>query len=87
LEAAFAAAELTFRPAVEVGNLSLVRRFVAAGLGLAPVPTIAFSRRDSVREVRAVPLTGVPPVAYHRAVRAGVPLSATAERLLDLLTD
>ena len=32
-----ATADAPFRPAVEVGNLSLVRRFVASGLGLAPV--------------------------------------------------
>ena len=50
LEAAFAAARLAFRPAVEVGNLSLVRRFVAAGLGVAPVPAIAFSDRESLKE-------------------------------------
>ena len=43
VESAFDRAGLAFRPAVEVGNLSLVRRFVAAGLGVAPVPEIAFS--------------------------------------------
>ena len=85
LEQAFVSAGVAFRPAVEVGNLSLVRRFVAAGLGVAPVPQIAFSGRGATRGVRKLALTGVDPVAYHRAVRAGVPLPPIAQRLLDLL--
>ena len=85
VEAAFASARLAFRPAVEVGNLSLVRRFVAAGLGVAPVPAIAFARPDGAAGVELRRIAGVPPVTYHRAVRAGVPLSAVIQRLLDLL--
>jgi len=85
LEQAFVAAGVAFRPAVEVGNLSLVRRFVAAGLGVAPVPQIAFSGRGSMRGVRKLALSGIGPVGYHRAVRAGVPLPPIAQRLLDLL--
>ena len=85
LEQAFVAAGVAFRPAVEVGNLSLVRRFVAAGLGVAPVPQIAFSGRGSMRGVRKHALSGIGPVGYHRAVRAGVPLPPIAQRLLDLL--
>jgi len=87
VESIFAAAGLEFRPAVEVGNLSLVRRFVAAGLGVAPVPAVAFSPRDRFRGVRTLRFTGAPPVAYHRAIRAGAPLSATAHQLLELLAD
>jgi DNA-binding transcriptional LysR family regulator len=87
LEQAFAAARVPFHPAVEVGNLSLVRRFVAAGLGVAPVPSIAFSGREALTGVNCRRLGGVPPVHYHRAVRRGVPLSAATERLLDLIRD
>lgn len=85
LEAAFAAAGLTFRPAVEVGNLSLVRRFVAAGLGVAAVPAIAFTSPDSLKGVRSVRLRGVARLNYQRAVRAGAPLPEAAKRLLQLL--
>jgi DNA-binding transcriptional LysR family regulator len=85
LESAFAEAGVAFRPAVEVGNLSLVRRFVAAGLGVAPVPAIAFAERKSIRGVRRHALVGVAPVTYHRAVRAGVPLPSIAGRLMGLL--
>jgi DNA-binding transcriptional LysR family regulator len=87
LERAFRQAGVPFRPAVEVGNLSLVRRFVAAGLGLAPVPSIAFSHRDSLRGVCSRPLRGVPSLTYQRAVRRGVPSTAAAERLIALLRD
>jgi DNA-binding transcriptional LysR family regulator len=85
LETACAAARVPFRPAIEVGNLSLVRRFVAAGLGVAPVPAIAFEAGGGTAGVRRQRLAGVPPVTYYRAVRAGVPLSAMTERLLVLL--
>jgi DNA-binding transcriptional LysR family regulator len=85
VEEAFAAAGVPFRPAVEVGNLSLVRRFVAAGLGVAAVPSIAFPRAAGPGGVRRRPLRGVPPVVYRAASRAGVPLSQPAGRLLELL--
>jgi DNA-binding transcriptional LysR family regulator len=85
VETAFATAGLTLRPAVEVGNLSLVRRFVAAGLGLAPVPEVAFSTRESFKGVHGLRLTGVARVTYYRALRAGVPFSEPARRLLELL--
>lgn len=85
LEDAFAAAGVPFRPAVEVGNLSLVRRFVAAGLGVAPVPSIAFPRATRSQGVERRPLKGVPPIPYAVALRAGVPLSVAANRLIDLL--
>jgi len=84
LETAFARARVPFRPAVEVGNLSLIRRFVTAGLGVAPVPAIAFSPRDAPNLERK-PLGGVPAVRYDRVVRAGVPLPEVTRRLLELL--
>jgi len=84
LESAFAAAGVRFNAAVEVGNLSLVRRFVAAGLGAAPVPAIAFPP-GTIPGVERRPLVGVPPLAYDRAVRAGAPLPADLTRLLELL--
>jgi DNA-binding transcriptional LysR family regulator len=84
LEAAFERAGQPFRPAVEVGNLSLVRRFVAAGLGVAPVPAVAFGPRDAPGLERRR-LAGVDPVRYDRAVRAGVPLPEATLRLLELI--
>lgn len=85
LEEAFGAAGVPFRPAVEVGNLSLVRRFVAAGLGVAPVPAIAFAREGAQARSRRVRLRGVPPVPYGLARRAGVPPATHAARFIALL--
>jgi LysR family hydrogen peroxide-inducible transcriptional activator len=87
LEDVWSAAGIPFRPAVEVGNLSLVRRFVAAGLGVAPVPAIAFTSRGSDHGTRRSRLRGVPPVRYALARRAGVPLTPSADRLVELLRD
>ncbi len=83
VEASLAARGVPFRPAVVVGNLSLVRRFVAAGLGVAPVPAIAFASSGPGPAVERRRLRGIAPVGYHAAVRSGVPLSAGAERLLE----
>lgn len=85
IEAAFARAGTPFRPAVEVGSLSLVRRFVAAGLGVAPVPAIAFDGDDRASGVRAVGLAGFPAIAYRAFRRAGAPLPDAAVRLLGFL--
>ena len=84
-EAVLAAAGFPFRPAVEVGNLSLVRRFVAAGLGVAPVPAVAFRTRRSAQGIKTYRLAGLPPVSYLRAIRAGVPLPPLAGKLLELV--
>lgn len=81
LEEAFAAAGVPFKPAVEVGNLSLVRRFVEAGLGVGPVPAIAFGKLNRSR------LRGVPPVPYALARRTGVPPTAAASRFIELLKE
>ncbi len=86
LERAFAARGSTFRPALEVGNLSLVRRFVAAGLGVAPVPAVAFGNLDEGPRVERCRLAAVPAVRYERAVRRGVPIPRAASRLLELLS-
>ncbi len=83
LEAAFTRAGLRFQPAVEVGNLSLVRRFMITGLGVAPVPAVAFSRRARTARYTLLELTGVPPVRYAFAVRSGAPTPASVERLLE----
>ena len=85
LEDAFNAAGVPFRPAVEVGNLSLVRRFVAAGLGVAPVPAIAFAGGGPASGTTRRRLKGVPPLPYRFARRAGVPLTRAALRLVALL--
>jgi len=85
LEDAFNAAGVPFWPAVEVGNLSLVRRFVAAGLGVAPVPAIAFARDLGDPRLTRGRLRGVPPVSYGLARRVGVPLTEAAEQFVALL--
>jgi len=85
LESAFASAGLRFHPAVEVGNLSLVRRFVVAGLGVAAVPAIAFAGGENDPLLDRRRLNGIPPVNYQRAVRAGVPLPDLVRDFLDLL--
>jgi DNA-binding transcriptional LysR family regulator len=82
LEDALARAGIPFRPSVEVGNFSLVHRFVAAGLGVAPVPAIAIATRAPGRPVERRRLRGVPPVRYLRASRAGVPIPPPVHRLL-----
>jgi len=86
LDAAWRERGLNLRVAVEVGSYSLVRRFVAAGLGPAPVPAIAFAGEEEQGDgVSVRRLAGVGPVAWDVAVREGAPLPASAERLIDLL--
>lgn len=85
LERAFARRKLRFRPAVEVGNLSLVRRFVITGLGIAPVPEVAFSQRPRPARYTQVDLKGIDPVRYASAVRRGAPLPPPVEALLEQL--
>lgn len=85
LEDAFAAARVPFRPAVEVGNLSLVRRFVAAGLGVAPVPSVAFAGSAGMPATGRRPVAGIPAITYVVARREGVPLGAEARSFLGLL--
>lgn len=85
VEDAFNASGVPFRPAVEVGNLSLVRRFVSAGLGVAPVPAVAFARRGVDRGTKSCRIQGVPPLTYRLARRAGVPLTDAARHLVELL--
>ena len=82
IESAFAAKGLPFRPAIEVGNLALVRRFVAAGLGVALVPSIAFPSPTGV--IRR-PMKAIRPIAYSMALRSGVPPAEPTRRLLELL--
>lgn len=83
LETAFARNGLRLRPAVEVGNLSLVRRFVITGLGVAPVPAVAFSRRPRPARYALLEMSEVPEVRYAYAVRSGAPLPVSAQRLLE----
>ena len=86
VEDVFAREGIQAHAAVEVGNFSLVRRFVAAGLGVAPVPAVAFAGeagrapRVEVRRLRAFP-----PAAYARLVRAGAPLATPVRHFLELL--
>ena len=70
-------------PAFEVGSFSLVRRYVAAGLGVGCVPAVALEAEP--RDVRSVPLPQIPPVCYESAVRRGSVLSEPARELMRLL--
>ena len=83
---AFDTAGVPFQPAVEVGNLSLVRRFVAAGAGAAPVPAIAFEGKRSEIGVERRRLAGIPSVRYVMAVRAGGRLPAGAQDFIAALS-
>jgi DNA-binding transcriptional LysR family regulator len=85
LERAFLESGLEFHPAVEVGNLSLVRRFVAAGLGVAPVPEIAFSSKHRFAGCETRRLDGLAAVTYLRALRRSAPIPQPVRRLLELL--
>jgi len=84
-ERAFMARGHRFRPHVEVGNLSLVRRFVITGLGIAPVPELAFSPRARPSRYALLDLEGIDEVHYAYAVRSGAPLPAPVESLLESL--
>jgi LysR family hydrogen peroxide-inducible transcriptional activator len=87
VEAALMQAGIQPVAAVEVGNLSLVRRFVAAGLGVALVPAIAFGvETGRASRVERRPVTAIPPVRYVRLVRAGAPVPEPARRFLEVLS-
>ncbi len=73
LERRLRVAGIRTQPAIEVGSLSLVRRFVAAGLGVAPVPAIAFGTNEGKGVTRALRLEGFPQIRYLTAVRSGAP--------------
>lgn len=85
LERLFEERGLRFDPAVELGNLSLVRRFVAAGAGVAAVPAIAFSERAPGPRIDRRELAEAPPIAYVSAVRSDAPLPEPARRFLQKL--
>ncbi len=85
LQSLFEERGLRFEPAVEVGNLSLVRRFVSAGAGVAAVPAIAFSERAPGPRVERRELADVPRIAYVSAVRSDAPLPEPAARFLKKL--
>ncbi|HEX4822747.1 MAG TPA: LysR family transcriptional regulator [Candidatus Polarisedimenticolaceae bacterium] len=85
LEAAFTSKGLPFRPAIEVGNLALVRRFVAAGLGLALVPAIAFPGAEGAAGIARREIRGIPPISYSIASRAGIPTSELSRRFIEIV--
>jgi DNA-binding transcriptional LysR family regulator len=85
LEAQFNRESVKFQAAVEVGNLSLVRRFVMTGLGVAAVPEIAFSTRPRPSRYAMKRIVDIDPVHYAYAVRSGVPLPDAVQRLLERL--
>ena len=74
------------RAAVEVGSYSLVRRFVAAGLGPAPVPAIAFAADEHEHDGIVVRrLAGAGSFAWDVAVRDGAPMPSSAAETRDRL--
>jgi DNA-binding transcriptional LysR family regulator len=85
MERLFEEAGARFEPAVEVGNLSLARRFVSAGTGVAAVPAIAFSEGAPGPRVDRRRLTGAAPIAYVRVSRAEAPIPEPARRFLQKL--
>ena len=85
VDAAWAEQGLSPRVSVEVGSWSLVRRYVEAGLGVAPVPTIAFATERDRGRARLLPLRGVAPVAWWLLRREGAPLPPPTARLRALL--
>jgi DNA-binding transcriptional LysR family regulator len=86
LETGFAHAAVPFEPAVEVGSLSLVRRYVVAGLGIAPVPALAFDGVAGDSSVVRRRLKGIPSIVYVHAVRRNAPLPPPAARFLEILS-
>jgi len=85
LEGQFNRESIKFQAAVEVGNLSLVRRFVMTGLGVAAVPEIAFSTRPRPTRYTMKRIVDIDPLHYAYAVRSGVPLPDAVQRLLERL--
>jgi DNA-binding transcriptional LysR family regulator len=86
LEESLAARGYPFHPAVEVGSFSLVRRYVATGLGVAPVPEIAFRQDSHDGRLLVRKLREVGDVPYYSAVRSAVPLPPPACTLLDSIS-
>ena len=87
LEKEYAESGFQFRPTVEVGSISLVRRYVAAGLGMAPVPEVALDTRPVGNGIQVRRLRNVRSIAYYSAVRSGVPIPAPASALLTTLEE
>ncbi len=87
LEDRFKAAGIPFHPAVEVGSFSLVRRYVAAGLGVAPVPAVAFLPDRPAVGILDRALRDFPRIPYYSAVRSGVPIPPPATTLLTTLME
>jgi DNA-binding transcriptional LysR family regulator len=86
LEKEYAESGFPFRPTVEVGSISLVRRYVAAGLGIAPVPAVALDTQPAGNGIQVRRLRNVRSIAYYSAVRSGVPVPPPAAALLEILT-
>ena len=58
---------------------------MASGLGVAPVPAVAFSPRTDRAGLGTRRLDGVAPITYHRALRKGAPLPELTREFLALL--
>lgn len=91
VEDAFRRAGRTPWIAVEVGSLSLVRRFVATGLGAGPIPAIAFGEESMPggrgRKGTRLRLQAVPDVLYGVVRRAGVRPGPAASFLIRAVRD
>ena len=66
-------------------SLSAKPQIVITGLGVAPVPGIAFSPRPRSSRYGMLDLDGIDDLHYAFAVRSGAPLPSPVEPLLDLL--
>src|SRR5207247_11102637 len=60
LEAAFQQAGVPMRVAMNLGNIEVIKRFVAIGLGLAIVPRVAVADEVCAGQVVAVSIHGLP---------------------------
>ncbi|MBD3869495.1 MAG: LysR family transcriptional regulator [Acidobacteria bacterium] len=83
LEREYSESGFPFRPAVEVGSFSLVRRYVAAGLGVAPVPAVALDPKPGGNGIQVRRLRNVRSIAYYSVVRSAVPLPEPAAALIE----
>ena len=82
IDALLSARGVEFRPAMELSNFEIIKRYVEAGLGLSLVPSSAVDRgRD---RLVAIPITSAPTIEVGIAYRRGQALTHAARAFLDL---
>ena len=70
---------------MNLGNIEVIKRFVAIGLGLAIVPRVAVVDEVRAGQVVAVPIRGLPVREIGLVERTGKRRSAAATTFLQLL--